>query len=234
MRTKSHGVKSGEVIAIDAANDAASDEREDEAIGEDDGAGAERGNDAMLELIEEIGGVHQGERKSSDGVFGEELVNIAADEIGAAQAAGLHGETFGFEPFLEESDLSGTAGAVHAFDDDEGAIEFAGIETDESFAKERLRILGVGDAAFARQAGPRRRRNAGFVFFLIRHGYSDSCARGAKRLRSILEATMSRICFWSLLTGSVPSRTTKLSVSTILSYSSRMRAWKSLKLSGRS
>src|SRR5216683_4365052 len=72
-----------------------------------------------------------------------------------------------------------------------------------------------------------------FVFLVIGHAYSAFAACGAKRLRSILEATMSRICFWSLLTGSVPSRTTKLSESTILSYSSRMRAWKSLKLSER-
>src|SRR5882672_7162822 len=34
---------------------------------------------------------------------------------------------------------------------------------------------------------------------------------------------MSRICFCNLLTGIVPSSTTKLSVSTILSYSSRIR-----------
>ena len=223
MRAKSHGVETGEVIAIDAANDAASDEGKDEPIGEDDGPGAESGNDAVLQLIEEVGGVHEGEGETGDGIFGEELVDVAADEVGTAQAGGLHGETFGFEPFLEESDLGGTARTVHALDDDEGAVQFARIETDESFAEEGLRVFGVSSGRF----GGRRsfdNGDAGFVFFVFSHGYSDSCARGAKRLRSILEATISRICFWSLLTGRVPSRTTKLSVSTILSYSLRMRA----------
>src|SRR5258707_3797284 len=99
MRTEGHGVKAGEVIAIDAGNHAAGDEGEDEAVGEDDGAGAEGGNDAVLELVEEIGGVHQGEGEAGDGVFGEEFVNVAADEIGAAEAAGLNGEAFGLQPF---------------------------------------------------------------------------------------------------------------------------------------
>src|SRR6266478_8559158 len=57
MRAEGHGVKAGEVIAIDAPNDAAGDEGEDEAVGEDDGAGAKGGHDAMLELVEKIGGV---------------------------------------------------------------------------------------------------------------------------------------------------------------------------------
>src|ERR1700675_201895 len=58
---ESHGVEAGEIVAIDAANDAAGDEGEDEAVGEDDGARAKGGNDAVLELVEEIGGVHEGE-----------------------------------------------------------------------------------------------------------------------------------------------------------------------------
>src|SRR5882762_4078743 len=122
MRAEGHGVEAGEVIAIDAANYAAGDEGEDEAVGEDDSAGAKSGNDAMFELIEEIGGVHKCEGEAGDGVFGEEFVDIAADEIGAAETAGLNGEAFGLQPFLEQSDLRGTAGAVHAFDDDEGTV----------------------------------------------------------------------------------------------------------------
>src|SRR6266404_2153871 len=95
MRAEGHGVEAREVIAVNAANDASSDEGEDEAVGENDGAGAKSGNDAVLELVEEIGGVHEGESEASDGVFGEELVDIAADEIGAAETAGLNGEAFG-------------------------------------------------------------------------------------------------------------------------------------------
>src|ERR1700720_1661291 len=101
MRAERHGVEAGEVIAIDAANDAAGDEGEDEAVGEADGAGAESGNDAMLEVVEEGGGVHEGEGEAGDGVLGEEFVDVAADEIGAAETAGLNGEAFGLEPFLE-------------------------------------------------------------------------------------------------------------------------------------
>src|ERR1700722_954663 len=122
MRAEGHGVEVGEVMAINAAHDAAGDEGEDEAVGENNGARAESGNDAMLELIEEVGGVHEGECEAGDGVFGEEFINVAADEVGAAEAAGLDGEAFGLQPFLEESDLRGAAGAVHAFDDDEGAV----------------------------------------------------------------------------------------------------------------
>src|SRR5208283_783847 len=205
VRAKSHGVESGEVIAVDTANDAASDEGEDETIGEDDGARAESGNDAVLQLIEEVGGVHEGEGETGDSIFREELVDVAANEVGAAQAGGLHSETFGFEPFLEESDLSGTAGTVHALNDDKGAVEFAGIETNESLAEEGLRIFGISDGHFGDRRSFDDGGDAGFIFFLIRHDYSDSWARGAKRLRSILEATISRICFWSLLTGRVPS-----------------------------
>src|SRR5258707_7940756 len=69
MRTQSHGVKSAEVIAIDAANHAASDEREDIAVGENHGAGFERWNNTMFELIEKVGAVHQRESQARDGVF---------------------------------------------------------------------------------------------------------------------------------------------------------------------
>ena len=92
----------------------------------------------MFHLIEKVGGVHERKSEARDGVFGEKLVNVATDEIGTAQAAGLHGKTFGLEPFLQERDLRGTARTVHAFDDDEAAGDFVGIETDEGFAKKRL------------------------------------------------------------------------------------------------
>ena len=39
MRAQSHGVKSAEIIAIDAANDAARDQCKNVAVGENDGAG---------------------------------------------------------------------------------------------------------------------------------------------------------------------------------------------------
>src|SRR5215469_6350745 len=233
VRAQGHSVKAGEIVAVDAAHDAARNKGEDKAVGKDDGAFTEYRDNSMFELVEEVGGVHQRQGEACDGVFGEQLVNVAAHKIRTPQAAGDHRETFGFQPFLEQRDLRGASGTVHAFDDDERTAQFARIEAHKRLAEKSLRGFGLSrwlGGSFDR-CGCRDRR---LFFFLVGHGYSASGARGAKRLRSILEATISRICFWSLFTGRVPSRTTKLSVSTILSYSSRMRAWKSLKLSGRS
>src|SRR5215831_3056169 len=143
MRAEGHGIEASEIVAVDAANDAAGNEREDEAVGEDHGARPERGDDAMLELVEEVGGVHQSESETSDGVFGKKFVNVAADKIGAAEAAGHHGEAFGFEPFLEQGDLRGAARTIHALDDDERAVQFARIQANERFTEERLRGFGV-------------------------------------------------------------------------------------------
>ena len=81
MRAKRHRVKAADVIAIDAANDAARDQRENKSVGKHDGAGAQRGQNAVLDLIEEIRGVHQRQRQARDGVFREQLVDVAADEI---------------------------------------------------------------------------------------------------------------------------------------------------------
>jgi len=50
--TKRHGVKAGQIIAIDAAYDAARDQRKDEAVGEDYGSGTQCRKDAMFDLIE--------------------------------------------------------------------------------------------------------------------------------------------------------------------------------------
>ena len=232
---KGHGVETGEIVSIDTANDAAGNQGENEAVGENDCAGTKSRNNAMFELVEKVGGVHQSESKAGDGIFGEEFVNVAANEVGTAKTAGLHGKAFGLQPFLEERDLRGTSGTVETFYDNEIALQFGGIEADEMFAKEKLGVFGLG-MRLGRLLfrGGNDGGDLFFVFLVFRHDHSTTSGRGAKRLRSILEATISRICFWSLLTGRVPSRTTKLSLSTMRSYSSRMRAWKSLKLSERS
>ena len=127
------------IIAADAANGGARDQREDVAVGENDQAGTQRGEDAALELIEEIGAVHQRQSHARDGIFGEQAVNIFADEVGAAQAHGLHGEAFGFQPFGEQRDLRGAAGAVRAFDDDQCAAEFFGFYAGQRRAVEARR-----------------------------------------------------------------------------------------------
>ena len=104
----------------------------------------------MLDLIEEVGGVHQRKGETRNGIFREKLVDVAADEIGAAQSAGLHGEAFGLEPFLQQRDLRRAAGAVHAFDDDQRAGNFGWIETDERFAEEILRSVFLSRGDFGR------------------------------------------------------------------------------------
>src|SRR5258708_4444984 len=83
---------------------------------EAEGAGGKSGYDPVRELVEEVGGVQEGEGEAGDGVFCEEFVNVAADEIGAAEAAGLNGKAFGLQPFLQKGNLGGAAGAVHTFD----------------------------------------------------------------------------------------------------------------------
>src|SRR5208283_1793167 len=131
MRTQGHGVKAGYVIAIDTAHNAAGDKGEDKTVSEDDGARTKGGHDAMLELVEEIGGVHERQGEPSNGVLGEELIDVAANKIRTTQAAGLHREAFRLKPFLEECDLGGATRTVHAFNDDQSAVEIAGIEADK-------------------------------------------------------------------------------------------------------
>jgi len=94
MRAEGHGVEAGEVIAIYAANDARAMRVKMKRSARRQRRSEER-NDAMLELIEESVSVHEGKSEAGDGVFGEEFVDIAADEIGAAKTAGLNGEAFG-------------------------------------------------------------------------------------------------------------------------------------------
>src|SRR6267143_2155806 len=58
VRAQGHRVQAADVIAIDAAHYAARDQREDEAVGKHDGAGTQRRQDAMLDLIEKVRRVH--------------------------------------------------------------------------------------------------------------------------------------------------------------------------------
>src|SRR5262249_28558012 len=145
MRAKGHGLEATEIVTIDAPDYASGNEREDVTIGEDHRAGLQCRNDTVFDLIEEVSRVHQRKGQARNSILGEQLVDVASDEIGATKAAGLHGEAFGFEPFLKKRDLRGAAGAVHAFDDDEAASDFVGIETDERFAEEGLHRLFLGN-----------------------------------------------------------------------------------------
>src|SRR5215831_15696549 len=127
MGAKRHGVKSAHVVAVDAANDATAYQSENVAVGEHDGAGAQRGKNAVLDLVEEIGGVHQGQRQAGDGVFGEKLIDVAAHKVRTAQTAGLYRKALGFEPLLQQGDLRGPARPIHSFNHDEAAGDLAGI-----------------------------------------------------------------------------------------------------------
>src|SRR5215471_1201944 len=139
----------------------------------------------MLNLIEEVSRVHQGKRQARDGILGEQLVDVASDKIGPAEAAGLDGEAFGLKPFLKKRDLRGAAGAVHTFDDDETAGDFVGIETDKGFAEKGFRGLLFGLCRRGRLRSRLlrllrlRRRHFLFVgLFWIGHFYSASAERG--------------------------------------------------------
>ena len=81
------------------------------------------------------------------------MVDVAADQIRTAEAAGLDGEAFGFEPFLKQRDLGGAAGAVHAFDYDQAALDFAGVEADQRLAVEMLGGFFFGGSEGRRLGG---------------------------------------------------------------------------------
>ena len=78
----------------------------------------------MFELIVEIGRIHQRKRHPRDRVFGEQRVNIFRHQARTAQAHRLDGEAFGLQPFGQQRDLGGAAGAVHALNYDQRAAEF--------------------------------------------------------------------------------------------------------------
>ena len=197
-----------------------------------------RRQNTMLDLVEKIRCVHQRQRQARHGVFRQQFVDVASHQIRAAQSAGLYGESFGFQPLLQQRNLRRAPGAVHAFDHDQAAGDFAGIKADQRLRQKNTATSssspGAAGFAAAGSGAPRRcvsvRRHGWRARIFLSLFPDQACLlrtperAGAKRFRSIFDATMSRICFCSLFTGSVPSSTTKLSESTILSYSSRMRA----------
>ena len=144
IRAQRDFINAVEIIAADAANGGARDQCEDVTVRENDQAGTQRGQNAALELIEEIGGVHQRESHARDGVFGQQAVNIFADEERTAQTHRLHRKTFGFEPFGEQRNLRGAAGAVSPFNNDERAAEFFGFHARKRNAVKSRRNFGAG------------------------------------------------------------------------------------------
>src|SRR2546422_10536070 len=241
VRAQRHGIQAAQIVAVDPAHHAAGDERENVAIRKHHGSRAQRGENAVLHLVEEIRRVHQPERQPRHRVFRQQLIDIFSDEIGPAQPAGLYRETFGLQPLLEQSNLRGPAGAAHPFKYRERAGDFARIEADERLSKKGLRDAIIARRRLVRgrgwgrcSGGHRRRLGRDWLLLAFRGAHSATSRRGANRFKSIFSATIARICFCNLFTGNVPSSTTKLSLSTILSYSSRIRAWNSLKLSARS
>ena len=139
MRAQRHGVEPAHVFAVDAAHHTAANQGEDITVREHDRAGAQRRQDAVLDLVKEICGVHQDEREAGHRVFGEEFINISPYEIRTPQAAGLYGEAFRLQPFLQKSDLRRASRAVHAFNHDQAAGNFAGIKANQGLAEKLLR-----------------------------------------------------------------------------------------------
>ena len=70
VRTQGHFVQTVQVVALNPARGGTGNECVKVAVRQNDEIGAQRGDDAVLELIVEISGVHQGHRHARDGVFG--------------------------------------------------------------------------------------------------------------------------------------------------------------------
>ncbi len=70
VRAQRHGVELEQVLAVDAANRTAGDQGIDKSVGQDDHAGTQRGDDAVFELVEEIGGIHQHQGHARHGILG--------------------------------------------------------------------------------------------------------------------------------------------------------------------
>ena len=213
--TNGHLVKPVQVVALDAAGYRAGNQSIKVAVREDNKIGTQRGDDAVLELVVEIGGVHQRERHPCNRIFGQQRVDIFRHQAGTAQPHGLHGEAFGLQPFRQQGNLSRAARSVHAFYDDKGPAEFLVVQ-----ARKGQTIIARGGARGKR---PFFRVAVLSIRFRGFHRALRADFLGANRAKSMRAFTIWRICFCSEFTGSVPSITTKRSDSIISSYCARMR-----------
>jgi hypothetical protein len=95
--------------ALDAPDDGSRHERVDVAVGQDDEAGAQRRDDAVFELIGEIGRVEETEGARSEDVPAHGLLEFAADEHGSFQTDVRGRIAPPFKPVFEHLDLCGAS-----------------------------------------------------------------------------------------------------------------------------
>jgi hypothetical protein len=117
---------------FDAAYDRARHQGVDVAVGEDDEAGAQSRDDAVFQLIGEVGGIEQAEGSGAEDVALHRLFEFAADEHRALQSDIGCRIAAAFEPVAQEIDLCRASGAVGALDNDELSLEFVQVSARQS------------------------------------------------------------------------------------------------------
>lgn len=217
-----HAVKALEPFLIHAADDVAGHQGVDVAIGEDHLAGAQCGEDNILQLIGEVGRVKQTERSATENVAFLGAVEFFADERGAFEADLDGGVATVLQPVDEELDLRGTSGAVRAFDDDKFAGELFSFDAGNAQAVEAA--LGfVGDDDFGVARGTRGLAVGFGAFEAVGAHFITGAFCAAYPGRSMRLATRERTMFCCASMDWLASMTVKLNSVLIARYCSRIR-----------
>ena len=114
--------------AILAARDGASHHGVDVTVGEHDHAGAESGNDFVLQTVGEVGQVIHRHGDGTEGVALLGFLDPLAGQRGTGHAGIENGVTQFFEPRLQAADLGAAADRIRSFDDDQLALELGVID----------------------------------------------------------------------------------------------------------
>jgi len=128
----------------DPAHHTARDQRENKSVRKNHRPRTQRGQDPVLHLIEKVRRVHQRQREPRHRVLGEQLIDVAPHQIRTPQAARLHRESFRLQPLLQQGNLRGPPGAVHASITIKLPVIFAWVEStsgsQKNIARWRLRL----------------------------------------------------------------------------------------------
>ena len=103
-------------------------QRIDVPIRQHDEPRPERGHDDVLQLVREIGGVEQAERRRSQHVPLLGLIQLLAHKRGAPQSHIHHRVSSALQPLLQERDLRGSPRAIRTLDHDQLAAQLRGIQ----------------------------------------------------------------------------------------------------------
>ncbi len=102
-------------------------------------AGAQRGDDLVLQAVGEIGGVEQGHRDGAQGVAFLGRLDALARQRGARHAGIEDRVALLFEPLAQQGDLGAAAHRVRPFDDDQLAVQIGGVHAGQRFPVELKR-----------------------------------------------------------------------------------------------